>query len=191
MRTSTRSEPAFPNFRIRRRSVSSSTLGLSEYDAGVLVAEKEVADYFERVADGREAKTASNWVTGELFGKLNESGREITDSPVSPDDLGDLIDLVADGTLSGRLAKEVFDAMFESGRPPGEIVEERGLEQVSDRGEIEALVDTVVGENADKVEEYRAGKDKLFGFFVGQVMKASQGRANPKVVNDILRQKLD
>ena len=166
-------------------------LGLSEYDAGVLVAEKEVADYFERVADGREAKTASNWVTGELFGKLNESGREIADSPVSPDDLGDLIDLVADGTLSGRLAKEVFDAMFESGRPPGEIVEERGLEQVSDRGEIEALVDTVVGENADKVEEYRAGKEKLFGFFVGQVMKASRGRANPKVVNDILRQKLD
>ena len=165
-------------------------LGLSEYDAGVLVAEKEVADYFERVADGREAKTASNWVTGELFGKLNESGREITDSPVSPDDLGDLIDLVADGTLSGRLAKEVFDAMFESGRPPGEIVEERGLQQVSDRGEIEALVDTVVGENADKVEEYRAGKEKLFGFFVGQVMKASQGKANPKVVNDILRQKL-
>ena len=165
-------------------------LGLGEYDAGVLVAEKEVADYFERVADGREAKTASNWVTGELFGKLNESGREITDSPVSPDDLGDLIDLVADGTLSGRLAKEVFDAMFESGRPPGEIVEERGLEQVSDRGEIEVLVDTVVGENADKVEEYRAGKEKLFGFFVGQVMKASQGKANPKVVNDILRQKL-
>ena len=165
-------------------------LGLGEYDAGVLVAEKEVADYFERVADGREAKTASNWVTGELFGKLNESGREITDSPVSPDDLGDLIDLVADGTLSGRLAKEVFDAMFESGRPPGEIVEERGLKQVSDRGEVEALVDTVVGENADKVEEYRAGKEKLFGFFVGQVMKASQGRANPKVVNDILRQKL-
>ena len=166
-------------------------LGLGEYDAGVLVAEKEVADYFERVADGREAKTASNWVTGELFGKLNESGREITDSPVSPDDLGDLIDLVADGTLSGRLAKEVFDAMFESGRPPGEIVEERGLEQVSDRGEIEALVDTVVGENADKVEEYRAGKEKLFGFFVGQVMKASQGKANPKVVNDVLRRKLD
>lgn len=166
-------------------------LGLSEYDAGVLVAEKEVADYFERVADGREAKTASNWVTGELFGKLNESGRGIADSPVSPDDLGDLIDLVADGTLSGRLAKEVFDAMFESGRPPGEIVEERGLEQVSDRGEIEALVDTVVGENADKVEEYRTGKEKLFGFFVGQVMKASRGRANPKVVNDILRQKLD
>ena len=166
-------------------------LGLGEYDAGVLVAEKEVADYFERVADGREAKTASNWVTGELFGKLNESGREITDSPVSPDDLGDLIDLVADGTLSGRLAKEVFDAMFESGRPPGEIVEERGLQQVSDRSEIEALVDTVVGENADKVEEYRAGKEKLFGFFVGQVMKASQGKANPKVVNDVLRRKLD
>ena len=165
-------------------------LGLSDYDAGVLVAEKEVADYFEMVAAGRDAKTTVNWVTGDLFGKLNETGRDIADSPVSPADLGGLIDLIADGTLSGRLAKEVFDAMFESGRPPADIVEERGLKQVSDSGEIEALIDTIIIGNADKVAEYKSGKDKLFGFFVGQVMKASQGKANPKVVNDILREML-
>jgi len=165
-------------------------LGLSDYDASVLVAEKEVADYFEKVAEGRDAKTAVNWVTGDLFGKLNDTGRDIADSPVSPADLGGLIDLIADGTLSGRLAKEVFEAMFESGRPPAEIVEERGLKQVSDSGEIEALIDTIIAGNADKVAEYKSGKDKLFGFFVGQVMKASQGKANPKVVNDILHEKL-
>ena len=166
------------------------SLGLSEYDAGVLVTEKEVADFFERVADGRDAKTASNWVTGDLFGRLNDAGQGIAESPVSPENLGGLIDLMADGTLSGRLAKEVFDEMFTSGRPASAIVEERGLKQVSDTGEIESLVDTVISDNADKVEEYKAGKDKLFGFFVGQVMKASQGKANPKVVNDILREKL-
>ena len=165
-------------------------LGLSDYDAGVLVAEKEVANYFEMVAAGRDAKTAVNWVTGDLFGKLNDTGRDIADSPVSPTNLGRLIDLISDGTLSGRLAKEVFEAMFESGRPPAEIVEERGLKQVSDSGEIEALIDTIIAGNADKVAEYKSGKDKLFGFFVGQVMKASQGKANPKVVNDILHEKL-
>ena len=166
------------------------SLGLSEYDAGVLVTEKEVADFFERVADGRDAKTASNWVTGDLFGRLNDAGQGIAESPVSPENLGGLIDLMTDGTLSGRLAKEVFDEMFTSGRPASVIVEERGLKQVSDTGEIESLVDAVISDNADKVEEYKAGKDKLFGFFVGQVMKASQGKANPKVVNDILREKL-
>ena len=179
--------PELPD-QMKARFVES--LGLSDYDASVLVAEKEVADYFEKVAEGRDAKTAVNWVTGDLFGKLNEGGRDIADSPVSPADLGDLIDLIADGTLSGRLAKEVFDAMFDSGRPPAEIVEERGLKQVSDSGEIEALIDTIIAGNADKVEEYKSGKDKLFGFFVGQVMKASQGKANPKVVNEILREKL-
>ena len=179
-----------PELPDQKKSRFVDQLGLSEYDAGVLVAEKEVADYFERVAEGREAKTATNWVTGDLFGKLNETGREIEDSPVLPEDLGGLIDLVADGTLSGRLAKEVFDAMFETGRAASEIVEERGLKQVSDTGEVEALVDAVVADNADKVAEYRTGKEKLFGFFVGQVMKASQGKANPKVVNDILREKL-
>ena len=166
-------------------------MDLSEYDAGVLVAEKEVADYFERAADGREAKTTANWVTSALFGKLNESGQEISGSPVSPENLGGLIDLIADGTLSGRLAKEVFDAMFETGRAAPGIVEERGLKQVSDIGAIEAVVDDVIAGNADKVAEYKSGKDKLFGYFVGRVMKASQGKANPKLVNDILRDRLD
>ena len=179
-----------PELPDRKKARFVEELGLGEYDAGVLVAEREVADYFERVAAGREAKAAANWVTGALFGKLNESGLKIAEAPVSPEDLGGLIDLVADGALSGRLAREVFDAMFESGRPPGEIVAERGLEQVSDADEIEALADAVIAESADRAEEYRAGKGKLFGFFVGQVMKASRGRANPKVVNDVLRRKL-
>ncbi len=167
------------------------SLGLSEYDAGVLVTEKEVADFFERVADGRDAKTASNWVTGDLFGRLNDAGQGIAESPVSPENLGGLIDLMADGTLSGRLAKEVFDEMFTSGRPASAIVEERGLKQVSDTGEIESLVDTVISDNADKVEEYKAGKDKLFGFFVGQVMRAMRGQGNPQVVNQRLSALLD
>ena len=181
---------ALPELPDQKKTRFVDALGLSDYDAGVLVAEKEVANYFEMVAAGRDAKTAVNWVTGDLFGKLNDTGRDIADSPVSPTDLGRLIDLISDGTLSGRLAKEVFEAMFESGRPPAEIVEERGLKQVSDSGEIEALIDTIIAGNADKVAEYKSGKDKLFGFFVGQVMKASQGKANPKVVNDILHEKL-
>ena len=179
-----------PELPDRKKARFVEELGLGAYDAGVLVAEKEVADYFERVAAGREAKAAANWVTGALFGKLNESGLRIAEAPVSPEDLGRLIDLVADGTLSGRLAREVFEAMFESGRPPGEVVAERGLEQLSDVGEIAALADAVVAGNADRVAEYRAGKDKLFGFFVGQVMKASRGKANPQVVNDVLRRRL-
>jgi aspartyl-tRNA(Asn)/glutamyl-tRNA(Gln) amidotransferase subunit B len=129
-------------------------------------------------------------VTGELFGRLNDAGLQIAASPVAPDALGELVDLVADGTLSGRLAKDVFGAMFETGRSAADIVAERGLRQVSDSGAIEAIVEQVLVANPDKVEEYRAGKDKLFGFFVGQVMKASQGKANPQVVNEVLRARL-
>jgi len=165
-------------------------LGLSPYDAGVLVAEKEVADYFETVAGGRDAKVAANWITGDLFGALNKAGLEIASAPVAAKDLGALIDLIADDTISGRIAKGVFDAMFKTGRPPGEIVEEKGLRQVTDSGAIEAIVDTVLEANQHKVEEYRGGKEKLLGFFVGQVMKQSQGKANPKIVNDLLKQKL-
>jgi aspartyl-tRNA(Asn)/glutamyl-tRNA(Gln) amidotransferase subunit B len=167
-----------------------SELGLGAYDAGVLVADKDIADYFERAANGREAKAVANWVTGELFGRLNDAGLQIAASPVAPDALGELVDLVADGTLSGRLAKDVFGAMFETGRSAADIVAERGLRQVSDSGAIEAIVEQVLVANPDKVEEYRAGKDKLFGFFVGQVMKASQGKANPQVVNEVLRARL-
>jgi len=165
-------------------------LGLSPYDAGVLVAEKEVADYFETVATGRDAKVAANWITGDLFGALNKADLEIAESPVAAADLGALIDLITDDTISGRIAKDVFDTMIKTGRAPGEIVEEKGLRQVTDSGAIEALVDAVLEGNQDKVEEYRDGKDKLLGFFVGQVMKQSQGKANPKIVNDLLKQKL-
>ncbi|MCC7274552.1 MAG: Asp-tRNA(Asn)/Glu-tRNA(Gln) amidotransferase GatCAB subunit B, partial [Alphaproteobacteria bacterium] len=164
--------------------------GLSPYDAQVLVGEQENAAYFEAVAAGRDAKLAANWVTGDLFGFLNKAGRTIADSPISAADLGGLIDLIRDGTISGRLAKEVFEAMWETGKPASAIVEERGLKQVSDTGAIEASIDAVLAANADKVADYRAGKDKLFGFFVGQVMRATQGKANPALVNDILKRKL-
>ncbi|WP_119421500.1 Asp-tRNA(Asn)/Glu-tRNA(Gln) amidotransferase subunit GatB [Desertibaculum subflavum] len=165
-------------------------LGLSPYDAEVLVAEKESADFFEAVAKGRDAKTAANWVTGEYFAALNRAGATIAEFPVSAEKLGELIDLVADGTLSNRLAKDVFEGMAETGKSAAEIVAERGLKQVSDTGAIEAAIDKVIAANADKVAEYRAGKDKLYGFFVGQVMKAMGGKANPQALNDLLKRKL-
>ncbi|MFD1623242.1 Asp-tRNA(Asn)/Glu-tRNA(Gln) amidotransferase subunit GatB [Azospirillum griseum] len=163
---------------------------LSVYDAGVLVSERAKADYFETVAKGRDPKLASNWVTGELFGYLNKAGKEIEDSPVSAENLGGLIDLIADNTISGRIAKEVFDTMFETGEKAAAIVEKKGLRQVTDTSAIESAIDAVMTANADKVAEFRGGKDKLFGFFVGQVMKATQGKANPAMVNDILTAKL-
>jgi aspartyl-tRNA(Asn)/glutamyl-tRNA(Gln) amidotransferase subunit B len=164
--------------------------GLSSYDAGVLVGDKASADYFETVAKGRDAKTAANYVMGDLFGALNRTGKTIEQSPVSAADLGGLIDLIGDGTLSGRLAKEVFELMVETGKAPAILVEEKGLKQVTDTGPIEAAIDQVMAANPDKVAEYRGGKDKLFGFFVGQVMKATQGKANPGMVNDLLKSKL-
>jgi len=163
---------------------------LSAYDAGVLVAEQASAQYFEDVAKGRDPKLAANWVTGDLFGALNRLGVGIEQSPVSARHLGELIDLISDGTVSGRLAKDVFAAMVETGDAPGEIVEKRGMRQVTDTGAIETAIAQVMEANADKVAEYRGGKEKLFGFFVGQVMKATQGKANPALVNDILRAKL-
>jgi aspartyl-tRNA(Asn)/glutamyl-tRNA(Gln) amidotransferase subunit B len=164
--------------------------GLSVEDAGVLVAEQSSAAYFETVARGRDAKLAANWVMGDLFGALNRLGRGIEDSPVAAAALGEMIDLIADGTLSGRLAKDVFAAMVETGESPGAIVDSRGLRQVTDTGAIETAIDAVLASQADKVAEYRSGKDKLFGFFVGQVMKATQGKANPAALNEILRKKL-
>ncbi len=166
-------------------------LGLSAYDAGVLVAEKEVADYFEAVAAGRDAKLAANWVIGELFGQLNRTGKDLAESPVGAAALGELIDLIKDGTISNRIAKEVFEEMFETGKAAKAIVEEKGLTQVSDSGAIEAAIDAVIAANPDKVAEYRSGKDKLFGFFMGQVMKETQGKANPGVVTDVLKAKLN
>ncbi len=163
---------------------------LTPQDAGVLVAEKASADYFERVARGRDAKLAANWVMGELFGALNRAGTDIERSPVAADALGELIDLIRDGTLSGRLAKDVFAAMLETGRPASAIVAEQGLRQVTDTGAIEEAVDAVLAREAGKVAEYRGGREKLFGYFVGQVMKATAGKANPALVNELLRKRL-
>jgi aspartyl-tRNA(Asn)/glutamyl-tRNA(Gln) amidotransferase subunit B len=167
-----------------------SAYGLSPEDAGVLVSEKETAQFFERVAAGRDPKTAANWVMGDLFGALNRLGIGIEQSPVSAEQLGSLIDLIADGTISGRLAKDVFAEMLASGADPGAIVEAKGLRQVTDSGAIEAAIDTVLAAQAEKVAEYRAGRDKLYGFFVGQIMRATQGKANPGLVNELLRKKL-
>jgi aspartyl-tRNA(Asn)/glutamyl-tRNA(Gln) amidotransferase subunit B len=163
---------------------------LSNYDAGVLVADQESAYFFESVAKGRDPKLAANWVMGDFFGALNRLGKEIADAPVTAANLGALIDLISDNTLSGRLAKEVFELMVETGKAPDVIVEEKGLRQVTDTGAIEKSIAEVLAANPDKVAEYRSGKDKLFGFFVGQVMKATAGKANPAMVNDILKKQL-
>jgi aspartyl-tRNA(Asn)/glutamyl-tRNA(Gln) amidotransferase subunit B len=173
-----------------RRARYIRDFGLSPYDAGVLVAEKETAAFYETVAKGRDPKLAANWVMGDFFAALNRTKRDITDPPVTAENLGALLDLMADKTLSGKLAKEVFEAMVDTGKPPAVIVEERGLRQVTDTGAIEAAVEKVLAANADKVAEYKSGKDKLFGFFVGQVMKAMQGKGNPGLVNDVLKAKL-
>jgi aspartyl-tRNA(Asn)/glutamyl-tRNA(Gln) amidotransferase subunit B len=163
--------------------------GLSHYDAGVLVADRAAADYFEAVAKGRDAKLSANWVMGELFGALNRLGREIETGPVPAARLGALVDLIADGTISGRIAKDVFEIMLETGQGPAAIVAERGLTQVTDTGAIEAAVDQVIAANPDKVAQAK-DKPKLAGWFVGQVMKATGGKANPQAVNQILKDKL-
>ena len=165
--------------------------GLSSYDAGVMVADQTTAAFFEEVAAGRDPKMAVNWVMGDFFAAMNRTGKSIENPPVSAKSLGALIDLIADNTISGRIAKEVFEIMVETGKEPGVIVEEKGLRQVTDTGAIEKIIDDVLAKNADKVAEYKSGKDKLFGFFVGNVMKASQGKANPALVNEILKTKLN
>jgi aspartyl-tRNA(Asn)/glutamyl-tRNA(Gln) amidotransferase subunit B len=164
--------------------------GLSAYDAAVLVADQETAAFFETVAAGRDAKLAANWIMGDFFAALNRTGRGIGDSPVSAAALGQLLDLLADRTINGRIAKEVFEAMVDTGESPASIVESRGLRQVTDTGAIEGAVDRVLAAHPDKLAEYRGGKDKLFGFFVGQVMKAMAGKGNPALVNETLRQRL-
>jgi aspartyl-tRNA(Asn)/glutamyl-tRNA(Gln) amidotransferase subunit B len=164
---------------------------LTPYDAGVLVAEKENAEFFETVAKGRkDPKLAANWVIVELFGALNRLGRDIATSPVSASQLAGLLDLIENDTISGRIAKDVFGFMVETGKDAAAIVEERGLRQVTDTGAIEAAIDKVIADSAAKVAEYRGGKQALFGWFVGQVMKSTGGKANPASVNEILRKKL-
>ena len=166
-------------------------LGITSYNAEVLTAEVETARWFDTLLDeGAAPAAASNWVTGELFGALNRIGKDITQSPVTPGQAAELLALVADGTLSGSLAKQVFEVMLETGDAPGKIVEERGLKQTSDTGAIEAVIADVLAKNPKQLEQYRGGKVALFGFFVGQTMKAMGGKANPQVVNDLLKKAL-
>ena len=164
--------------------------GLSAYDAGVLVADKETALFFEEAAEGRNAKLAVNWLTTNLFGALNAAGKEITESPISATHLGGLLDLLADGTISSRIAKDVFEEMFETSKDPAAIIEEKGLKQITDTGAIEAAVDAAIISNPEQADQVRDGNDKAIGWFVGQVMKATQGKANPQAVNELLQTRL-
>jgi len=162
---------------------------LSAYDAGVLVAERESAEFFEAVAKGRDGKIAANWVINELFGCLNREGRAIDQSPLSASQLGAIIDLIASGAISGKIAKDVFEIAWSEGGDPAEIVVQRGLRQVTDTGVIEATIDAVIAANPDKVAAVQ-GKPAMLGWFVGQVLKATGGKANPQAVNALLRKKL-
>ncbi|WP_084418555.1 Asp-tRNA(Asn)/Glu-tRNA(Gln) amidotransferase subunit GatB [Henriciella litoralis] len=178
-----------PELPDEKRARFESEYGLSRYDAGVLTADAERAAFFEAVAKGRDAKLAANWVSQELFGYLNREDLELSDSPVSAAQLGELVDLISDDTISGKIAKDVFARMIDGEGAPGEIVEKHGLKQVTDTGAIEAIVDQIIADNPEQAASVKE-KPKAMGWFVGQVMKASGGKANPAAVNQILRQKL-
>ncbi|MFZ2996773.1 Asp-tRNA(Asn)/Glu-tRNA(Gln) amidotransferase subunit GatB [Sphingobium sp.] len=189
--------PELPDVKRKRYE---QALGLSAYNAATLTADADTARWFEKLvadsaaAQGKSesdvAKAAANWLLSDLYGALNRIGKTLQESPVSPSKAAELLALVADGTLSGSLAKQVFEIMLETGEGAGKIVEEKGLKQTSDTGAIEAVVAKVLADNADKVEQYRGGKEALFGFFVGQTMKAMQGKANPQVVNELVKKAL-
>ena len=180
---------SLPELPDEKRARFESEYGLSRYDAGVLTVDSERAEFFEAVAHGRDAKLAANWVSQELFGYLNREDLELADSPVSAAQLGELIDLISDDTISGKIAKDVFARMIEGEGNPGEIVEKHGLKQVTDTGAIEAIVDQIIADNPEQAASVKE-KPKAMGWFVGQVMKASGGKANPGAVNQILKQKL-
>ena len=163
---------------------------VSPYEATILVSDNETSNYFENVIKKSDVKLATNWIIGELFAALNEKNLEITESPISAGNLSKLINLIKDGTISGKIAKTVFENMMEGDKDPKKIVEEKGLKQESDPKALEALIDKVIDDNREKATEYKSGKVKLFGFFVGQVMKVSGGKANPQLVNEILKKKL-
>jgi len=156
----------------------------------VLVADRDTATYFEEAAAGHDAKQVANWLTTNLFGALNKSGQDISESPISAKHLGELVGLIEDDTISTKIAKDVFEIMLETSKAPGEIVEEKGLKQITDTGAIEAIVDQVIADNPGQADTVREGNEKAIGWFVGQVMKASQGKANPGQVNQLLKQKL-
>lgn len=165
-------------------------LGITEYDARILCENREVADFFETAAKGRDAKKVANWMMGDFFAMLNKNALRISESPISPENLGMLVDLIAKEVISGKIAKDVFEIMAETGEAPDKIVEEKGLKQVTDTGAIEAIVDEVIASSPENVASYKAGKVNLLGWFVGQVIKKSQGKANPAIVNKLLSEKL-
>jgi aspartyl-tRNA(Asn)/glutamyl-tRNA(Gln) amidotransferase subunit B len=182
---------SLPELPEAKRARYETGLGLSPYDSEVLTASRELASYFEEcVKLYPQAKTVANWVMGEVTRGLNDGGISITECPVTPPQLADLLKLMDTGTISGKIAKTVFDEMWKTGNEPAVIVEEKGLVQVSDTGEIEKIIDEIMAANQGQVDEYRGGKEKVFGFFVGQVMRASKGKANPAVVNEMLLKKL-
>ena len=179
--------PELPDL-LKKRLVTD--FGITPYDASILVEEKDYVDFYQKAANGKDGKLTANWMITELFGALKKENISLSNSPISPENLGQLIALISDGTISGKIAKDVFAEMMISKKSPSDIVKEKGLEQVSDDTEILKLIDKVISDNEDKVKDYLSGKDKLFGFFVGQVMKLSQGKANPGIVNKFLKDKL-
>lgn len=180
--------PELPDDKIKRYK---QQMGLSHYDASVIVAEKKVAEFFEQVCKRADPKLAVNWITGELFARLKKDDLEIEQSKVSAAQLSELLKLIQDDVISNKIAKQIFDIMFNTGRSAQVILEQEGLAQVTDTNELEAIVDRVIAGNDKMVAEFLSGKDKLFGFFVGQVMKLSNGKANPKIINDLLKKKLN
>ncbi len=179
--------PELPDL-LKKRLVTD--FGITPYDASILVEEKDYVDFYQKAANGKDGKLTANWMITELFGALKKENISLSNSPISPENLGQLIALISDGIISGKIAKDVFAEMMISKKSPSDIVKDKGLEQVSDDTEILKLIDKVISENEDKVKDYLGGKDKLFGFFVGQVMKLSQGKANPGKVNKLLKEKL-
>ena len=183
-------QASLPELPDEKRARFIAGFGLTPYDADVLVAERAAADYFEAVAGGRDGKMAANWVINELFGRLNKEGKAIEETPVSAAQLGAVIDLIQSGTISGKIAKDVFEIVWSEGGDPADIVEKRGLKQVTDTGAIEKAIADIIAANPEKVEQVKA-KPTMLGWFVGQVMKATGGKANPQAVNELLRAKLN
>ena len=166
---------------------------ISSYDASILVSDKNNVEFFDKIISEnkkRNPKNVANWIIGELFALLNKNNLEIKDSPIKTENLGELIDYIEDQTISGKIAKTVFEEMFNTKKRAKDIIEKKGLKQITDKSEIESLIDKVLENNKDKVDEYKSGKEKLFGYFVGQVMQETKGTANPGIVNDILKKKL-
>jgi len=180
-----------PELPLEKRERFVRDYGISGYDAGVLTAGRALADYYEAVVRlCGQPKIAANWVMGDLMRFLNEDKRGIRDCPITPASLAEMIRLIQDGTISGKMAKEVSEAMYRTGRGPEAIIREKGLVQITDEGALAGTIAEIIGQNPVQVAQYRAGKEKVFGFFVGQVMKATQGKANPQVINDLLKRML-